>query len=146
MPLAALRWVVDRLFSSKDRSCASSWRFRAVRAANFTGPFVGLPGRWVFLGTLKGFLVAVILSLLGAGKQEVNPPVVRASDASSGTDVIPVSLRPRHPHDESWPGLFAPPRGGSPVFLPIAHGVLSRMRAEVNQHQPTGGGARCSCR
>ncbi len=58
----------------------------------------------VLLGTLKGILAAVILSMLSLFRMANNPPV-RVLVRKRGTDVF----RPRsaeHPDDESFPGLL----------------------------------------
>ena len=61
----------------------------------------------VFLGTLKGILVAVILSLLALVQQEVNPPVY-AIGRKRGTDVFrPLSAR--HPQASGRPPTPTPP-------------------------------------
>jgi MFS superfamily sulfate permease-like transporter len=87
----------------------------------------------VVLGTLKGILVAVILSLLALVQQEVNPPLY-AIGRKRGTDVFR-PLSSQHPRDETWPGLLLL-RAEGRLFFANAHGVLHRMRAEINQHQP----------
>jgi len=51
-----------------------------------------------------------------------------------GTDVFR-PLSPRHPHDETWPGLLLL-RAEGRLFFANAHGVLTRMRAEVDRYQP----------
>lgn len=131
MPLAALAVVVI-VYSFELIAPGEFLAIRRVRAAEFHWAVVAFLGV-VFLGTLKGILVAVILSLLALVQQEVNPPVY-AIGRKLGTDVFR-PLSPRHPHDESWPGLLLL-RAEGRLFFANAHGVLSRMRAEVNQHQP----------
>src|SRR5262249_20250884 len=58
----------------------------------------------MLLGTLKGILVAIILSLLALAHQVANPPVYLLG-RKPGTNVF----RPRskeHPEDETFPGLL----------------------------------------
>ena len=62
--------------------------------------FVGV----VLLGTLKGILVAVIVSLLALAHQVYNPPVY-VLGRKRGTDVFR-ALTAEHPDDETWPGLL----------------------------------------
>jgi MFS superfamily sulfate permease-like transporter len=75
---------------------------RRVRLNEFRWALIALVGV-VLLGTLRGILVAVIVSLLSLALQEMHPPVYRAA-RKPGSDVFrPVSAA--HPGDESWPGL-----------------------------------------
>jgi len=71
-----------------------SWRSAALRAPpNFTmnGPFVAFLGGGCFSGTLKGILVAVILSRWRGATRRWNPPGVRG-----------IGTQARHPM-YSWP-------------------------------------------
>ena len=131
MPLAALAVVVI-VYSFELIAPGEFLAIRRVRHIEFRWALVAFLGV-VFLGTLKGILVAVILSLLALVQQEVNPPVY-AIGRKRGTDVFrPLSAR--HPRDETWPGLLLL-RAEGRLFFANAHGVLQRMRAEINQHQP----------
>jgi MFS superfamily sulfate permease-like transporter len=58
----------------------------------------------VVLGTLKGILLAVILSMLSLWRMANNPPVYRMG-RKRGTDVFR-PLSPEHPDDETFPGLL----------------------------------------
>jgi sulfate permease, SulP family len=58
----------------------------------------------VLLGTLKGILVAVIVSMLGLLHMANNPPVY-IMGRKRGTDVFR-PLTPKHSDDESFPGLL----------------------------------------
>ncbi|MGB5241059.1 MAG: SulP family inorganic anion transporter, partial [Prochlorococcaceae cyanobacterium] len=131
MPLAALAVVVI-VYSFELIAPGEFLAIRRVRHAEFHWAVVAFLGV-VFLGTLKGILVAVILSLLALVQQEVNPPVY-AIGRKIGTDVFR-PLSSRHPRDETWPGLLLL-RAEGRLFFANAHGVLTRMRAEINQHQP----------
>ncbi|MCP9839251.1 SulP family inorganic anion transporter [Synechococcus sp. J7-Johnson] len=131
MPQAALAVVVI-VYSFELIAPGEFLAIRRVRHIEFRWAVVAFLGV-VFLGTLKGILVAVILSLLALVQQEVNPPVY-AIGRKRGTDVFrPLSAR--HPHDETWPGLLLL-RAEGRLFFANAHGVLTRMRAEVDRHQP----------
>jgi high affinity sulfate transporter 1 len=58
----------------------------------------------VFLGTLRGIVVAICVSLLALAHQESNPPLY-VLRRKPGTNVFrPVSAE--HPEDESFPGLL----------------------------------------
>jgi MFS superfamily sulfate permease-like transporter len=58
----------------------------------------------VFLGTLRGILVAVIMSLGGLVRQANDPPVY-VIGRKRGKDVFR-PLSPEHPDDETFPGLL----------------------------------------
>ncbi len=74
-----------------------------VRRTEFVWALIAVAGV-VLLGTLKGILVAIIVSLLALGHQVSNPPVYLLG-RKPGTNVF----RPRseeHPEDETFPGLL----------------------------------------
>ncbi len=76
---------------------------RRFRTQEFRWALVACVGV-VLLGTLKGILAAVILSMLSLFRMANNPPVY-VMGRKRGTDVF----RPRsaeHPDDESFPGLL----------------------------------------
>ena len=102
MPQAALAAVV--VASSLELIKPAEFRaIRRVRAVEFRWALVAFAGV-IFLGTLQGILVAVIVSLLALAQQAYNPPV-HIIGRKRGTDVF----RPRsdeHPDDETWPGLL----------------------------------------
>jgi sulfate permease, SulP family len=131
MPLAALAVVVI-VYSFELIAPGEFLAIRRVRHAEFQWAVVAFLGV-VFLGTLQGILVAVILSLLALVQQEVNPPVY-AIGRKRGTDVFR-PLSERHAADETWSGLLLL-RAEGRLFFANAHGVLTRMGAEVEQHQP----------
>ncbi len=131
MPLAALAVVVI-VYSFELIAPGEFLAIRRVRDIEFRWALVAFLGV-VFLGTLQGILVAVILSLLALVQQEVNPPVY-AIGRKRGTDVFR-PLSSRHSHDETWPGLLLL-RAEGRLFFANAHGVLLRMRAEVDRHHP----------
>ena len=74
-----------------------------VRRMEFLWALAALSGV-VLLGTLKGILVAIVVSLFGLAQQVANPPV-RVLGRKPGTNVF----RPRsneHPEDETFTGLL----------------------------------------
>ncbi len=102
LPQAALAAVVIA-YSVGLMQPAEFAQIRAVRTREFRWALVAFAGV-VLLGTLKGILVAVIVSLLSLAQQAYNPPVY-ALGRKRGTTVF----RPRsveHPDDEEWPGLL----------------------------------------
>ncbi|MEB3322557.1 MAG: SulP family inorganic anion transporter, partial [Synechococcaceae cyanobacterium] len=98
LPQAALAAVV--VVTSFDLIAPREFlAIRRVRHQEFRWAVFALAGV-VLLGTLKGILVAVVLSLLALAQQEMRPPVY-AIARKPGTDVF----RPRsaeHPDDETW--------------------------------------------
>ena len=80
----------------------------------------------MLLGTLKGILVAIILSLLALAHQVANPPVYLLG-RKPGTNVF----RPRskeHPEDETFPGLLLLRPEGR-IFFANAERVGQKIRA-----------------
>jgi len=102
MPQGALGAVVigTSLGLIKPREFRS---IRHVRTTEFVWALVATLGV-VTLGTLRGILVAVVVSLAALMQQAQDPPVY-VLGRKKGTNVF----RPRsdeHPDDESWPGLL----------------------------------------
>ena len=93
----------------------------AIRRTEFVWAVAACAGV-VLLGTLKGILVAIIVSLVAL--LHSRSPIRRStcSGASPGTNVF----RPRpkeHPEDETFPGLSScGPKGGSSSPTPSASG------------------------
>jgi high affinity sulfate transporter 1 len=105
---------------------------RRVRVYEFRWALIALIGV-VLLGTLKGILVAVVVSLLALAQQEMHPPVYAVA-RKPGTDVFrPVSVE--HPGDESWPGLLLVRVEGR-LFFANAQGVGQRIRSLIDRHRP----------
>ncbi len=105
---------------------------RHVRVNEFRWAVIALIGV-VLLGTLKGILVAVVVSLLALAQQEMHPPVYAVA-RKPGTDVFrPVSTR--HPGDQTWPGLLLLRLEGRLFFANVQQ-VRQRMRDLVDRHRP----------
>ncbi len=104
-----------------------------IRRTEFTwalAAFVGV----MLLGTLKGILVAIVLSLVALASQAANPPVY-VLGRKPGTNVF----RPRskeHPEDETYPGLLLLRLEGR-VFFANAQAIGQKIRALINEEQPT---------
>jgi sulfate permease, SulP family len=109
--------------------------FRAilhVRRMEFLWAIAALLGV-VFLGTLKGILVSIVLSLLALAYQATNPPV-HALGRKPGTNVF----RPRskeHPEDETFPGLLLLRLEGR-IFFANAERAGEKMRPFVEEAKP----------
>jgi sulfate permease, SulP family len=90
-------------------------------------------GGVMLLGTLKGILVAIIVSLVGLGQQVADPPVY-VLGRKRGTNVF----RPRgpeHPDDESLEGLLLVRLEGRVFFL-NAERIAEKMRPLVAAANP----------
>jgi SulP family sulfate permease len=104
----------------------------AIRRTEFTWALTALAGV-VLLGTLKGIIVAIVLSLVALASQVADPPVY-VLGRKPGTNVF----RPRtkeHPEDESFPGLLLLRLEGR-VFFANAEHIGQKIRRLVNEAQP----------
>jgi high affinity sulfate transporter 1 len=109
--------------------------FRAilrVRRKEFLWALAALAGVLV-LGTLKGILAAIVISLLALAHQAANPPVY-AIGRKPGTNVFR-ALSGEHPEDETWPGLLLLRVEGR-VFFANAERIGEKMRPLVTEAQP----------
>ena len=105
---------------------------RRVRTMEFRWAIAAALGVLVF-GTLKGIVVAIILSLVGLAGQAAYPRV-HVIGRKRGADVLrPVS--PEHPDDETLPGLLIVRPEGR-LFFVNAQYVAERIDALVKTHQP----------
>jgi SulP family sulfate permease len=87
----------------------------------------------VLLGTLKGIIVAIVVSLLALAFQVSNPPVY-VLGRKPGTNVF----RPRsqeHPEDETFPGLLLLQVEGL-VFFANAELIADKIRPLITQMKP----------
>jgi MFS superfamily sulfate permease-like transporter len=131
LPQAALAAVVVA-YSVELIRPAEFYDIRRVRRIEFRWALVAFAGV-VLLGTLKGILVAVIVSLVALVHQAYNPPVY-ALGRKRGTDVFrPVSAA--HPDDETWPGLLILRTEGR-VFFANAQHIGDRMWPLVREARP----------
>jgi len=91
--------------------------------------FIGV----VFLGTLKGIVIAIVLSLVALAYQSARPPVYELV-RKRGTNVF----RPRseeHPDDEDFPGLLLLRLEGR-IFFANAEIVGQKMRWLIEKSKP----------
>ena len=87
----------------------------------------------VLLGTLRGILVAIVVSLVALSHQMANPPV-RVLGRKPGTNVF----RPRtkeHPEDETFPGLLLLRLEGR-IFFANAGRIAEKIRAILAEESP----------
>jgi sulfate permease, SulP family len=104
----------------------------AVRRTEFIWAVTAFAGV-MFLGTLRGILVAIIVSLLMLAHQGADPPVY-VLRRKPGTNVFrPVT--PDHPEDETFPGLLLLRLHGRIYFANVEH-ISQKMRALIETAKP----------
>ncbi len=131
MPQAALAAVV--VAYSVELIKLSEFRtILRIRRVEFIWAVVAFAGV-LFLGTLKGIVVAVIVSLLALAQQAYNPPVYAVA-RKRGTDVFR-QITTKHPEDETWPGLLIVRTEGR-MFFANAERVGDKIMALIAQTQP----------
>jgi MFS superfamily sulfate permease-like transporter len=109
--------------------------FRAileVRRTEFVWAIAALSGV-VLLGTLKGIVVAIVVSVVAHAYQVANPPVY-ALGRKPGTNVFR-PLSKEHPEDETFPGLLLLRLEGRIFFLNAEH-IAHKMRLLVEEAKP----------
>jgi high affinity sulfate transporter 1 len=105
---------------------------RRVRTMEFRWALIACLGVLVF-GTLKGIVVAIIVSLIALASQTARPQVY-AIGRKRGADVLR-PLSPEHPDDETFEGLLiARPEGR--LFFVNAQSVADQLRELIARHQP----------
>ena len=109
--------------------------FRAIlsiRRTEFIWALTACAGVVLF-GTLRGILVAIVVSLVALAHQEGNPPVY-ALGRKSGTNVFRARSE-EHPEDETFPGLLLLKVEGRIFFANAAH-IADKIRPLVNEATP----------
>ena len=105
---------------------------RKVRRMEFRWAVAALLGV-VLLGTLKGILVAIIVSLVSLAYQVADPPV-QVLGRKRGTNVFR-SLSKDHPDDETFPGLLLMRLEGR-IFFANAARIGQKMRGFIDAEKP----------
>ena len=105
---------------------------RKVRTMEFRWAIAALLGVLVF-GTLKGIVVAVILSMIGLASQTAQPRV-SVIGRKRGADVLR-PLSPEHPDDETFEGLLILRPEGR-LYFANAQNVADRIKELVTQYEP----------
>ncbi|MGB4227831.1 MAG: SulP family inorganic anion transporter [Candidatus Dechloromonas phosphoritropha] len=105
---------------------------RRIRSMEFRWALAAFAGVLVF-GTLKGIVVAIILSLIGLTSQAAHPKV-HVIGRKRGADVLR-PLSPEHPDDETFDGLLILRPEGR-LFFANAQQVGDQIGALVEKHQP----------
>lgn len=105
---------------------------RKIRSNEFRWALVAFLGVLVF-GTLKGIMVAIVVSLIGLASQSVNPPVYIIG-RKRGTDVLrPIS--PDYSDDETVDGLLIVRPEGRMYFL-NAQNVADKVDSYIEKYKP----------
>jgi high affinity sulfate transporter 1 len=132
LPQAALAAVVVA-YSIELFKPAEFREIRRTRRTEFRWAVVALLGV-LLLGTLKGIMVAVIVSLLALAYDAYNPPVY-AVGRKRGTNIFR-PLSGEHPDDETWPGLLIVRTEGR-VFFANAQGIGDKIWPLIDKARPT---------
>ena len=105
---------------------------RRVRIMEFRWALAAFAGVLVF-GTLKGIVVAIILSMIGLASQAAHPKV-HVIGRKRGADVLrPLSTE--HPDDETFDGLLILRPEGR-LFFANAQQVSDQVRSLIERYQP----------
>jgi sulfate permease, SulP family len=131
MPHATLAAVVI-VYSVGLIQPAEFYAIRQVRTMEFRWAVIACLGVLVF-GTLKGIVVAIIVSMIGLASQTAHPRVY-VIGRKRGADVLR-PLSPEHPDDESFNGLLILRPEGR-LFFVNAQDVAAQINALVAQHKP----------
>jgi high affinity sulfate transporter 1 len=103
-----------------------------IRRIEFSWAVMAFAGV-VVVGTLQGIIVAIIVSLVTLAYQVADPPVY-VLRRKPGTNVFrPQS--PKHPDDESFPGLLLL-RPEGPIFFANAAQIAHKIEPLVREAQP----------
>jgi len=105
---------------------------RGVRRMEFRWALIACVGVLVF-GTLKGIVVAIVVSMIGLASQTAHPRV-SVIGRKRGADVLRPDS-PEHPDDETFEGLLIVRPEGRLFFVNAQH-VSDRIRELVAQHRP----------
>jgi SulP family sulfate permease len=87
----------------------------------------------VVLGTLRGIVVAIVMSLVALAWLATNPPIY-VLGRKRGTNVYR-PLTPEHPDDETFPGLLILRPEGRIFFANVGH-LAEKMRSLVDRAKP----------
>ena len=131
MPHATLAAVVI-VYSVGLIQPAEFRAIRNVRTMEFRWALIACAGVLVF-GTLKGIVVAIIVSAIGLASQTAQPRV-SIIGRKRGADVLR-PLSPEHPDDETFEGLLILRPEGRLYFVNAQY-VADQVRALVEQHKP----------
>ena len=103
-----------------------------IRRTEFTWALAAFAGV-IALGTLKGILVAIVMSIVGLAYQVADPPVY-VLGRKPGTNVFR-QLSEEHPADETFPGLVLLRIEGR-LFFANTGNIAEKMRRLVDPSKP----------
>ena len=87
----------------------------------------------LIFGTLKGIVIAIIVSMIGLASQTAHPRV-SVIGRKRGADVLR-PLSPEHPDDETFDGLLIVRPEGR-LFFVNAQNVSDQIKALIDKYQP----------
>ena len=131
MPNATLAMVVI-VYSVGLIQPAEFRAIRKVRSMEFRWALMACVGVLVF-GTLKGIVVAIVMSMIGLASQTAHPPV-HVIGRKRGADVLR-PLSPEHPDDETFEGLLIVRPEGR-LFYVNTQNVAEQIAALIARHKP----------
>jgi high affinity sulfate transporter 1 len=131
MPNATLAVVVI-VYSVGLIQPAEFRAIRKVRSMEFRWALIACAGVLVF-GTLKGIVVAIVMSMIGLASQTANPPVY-VIGRKRGADVLR-PLSPEHPDDETFEGLLIVRPEGR-LFFVNTQNVAEQIGALIARYKP----------
>jgi sulfate permease, SulP family len=105
---------------------------RSVRTMEFRWALIACVGVLLF-GTLKGIVIAIIVSMIGLASQTAHPRV-SVIVRKRGADVLR-PLSPEHPDDETFEGLLIVRPEGRLFFI-NAQDVSDQIKALIEKYQP----------
>jgi sulfate permease, SulP family len=105
---------------------------RSVRTMEFRWALIACLGVLVF-GTLKGIVIAIIVSMIGLASQTAHPRL-SVIGRKRGADVLR-PLSPEHPDDETFEGLLILRPEGR-LFFVNAQDVSDQIAALITKYQP----------
>ncbi len=105
---------------------------RNIRLMEYRWAIAAALGVLVF-GTLKGIVIAIIISLIGLASQTAHPRI-SVIGRKRGADVLR-PLSPRNPEDETFPGLLIVRPEGR-LFFVNAQQVRADIRALITTYKP----------
>lgn len=131
LPYATLAAVVI-VYSAGLIQPAEFLSILKVRRMEFFWAMVACLGVLVF-GTLKGIVVAIVVSLIGLAHQTANPPVYVIGRKRSADVLRPLSLA--NPDDETFEGLLILRPEGR-IYFVNAQNIADKINALVEQYRP----------
>jgi MFS superfamily sulfate permease-like transporter len=131
LPQAVLAAVVI-VYSVGLIQPAEFYAIRKVRTMEFRWALAAFIGVLVF-GTLKGIVVAIIVSMISLASQAAHPNVY-VIGRKRGEDILR-PLTPAHPDDETFDGLLIVRPEGR-LFFANAQQVADQIRALRIEHKP----------